>query len=735
MSHISILSAPLPSAIRTSTDDAYFHSQPGSSKQSLTVPESFLRPSRSRSNSIHPHQYGVNSLPGSPVSTTFPQRPAFRRALTSTAASSVSSEQSRFDDLHYSQTHFSRSTLLVYPDSEATLQPSGEEQDGDIRELLASSDEESSLPPSTPGFETTKIPPRGSSVSLTTKQSMESDKSVYSESIVLAPAPKQSQDKLSGLLAGKAARTSVSSYNDASIRSNASSDSSKKRRSRILMKIIPFARESSSPAVEAAPRFSTFPRARSKGTDEPLETLADRFSGMAMDSLSPPSSASSFTSTFSSTPATSPEMGMSELPARRSGSHGRREGCRLKGTSSRESVRTLFSSPSSGSLTAKVPSHDEESEWERTLQSAASRASWQSSINHRPRPHAPASSGHSRTASQSTWPRAISKPVHQRDSLLLEHVFVDASDDGVGSYAESAYSRFPADHESSYDPRSRGPSVVSSSSYAPPVRRPARHGQAPSEGQEELGQGRFGTLPRVKTRRPSTTGTSVRGEPARFELQPSAPQRPVPVRNVVLGTASLGRATSLRRRPETTSIWQMGRRRSSGVGSLSHAGSFSAGAARMMPTIPQGHSRETSLADSVDDGIDPCEVGDELFARGYSVRHDSLASDGSGEWIPLRFGSWRRESQDDLALLSPARRDSFVQRAAAPVFNLTPFRRPTMDAGRRDSRSAQVPDVPEAVTSETEEDGIDLEGWCRRRSTFSDQIHQSPARTAPALAF
>ncbi|KAI3483157.1 hypothetical protein L1887_53937 [Cichorium endivia] len=139
MSHISILSAPLPSAIRTSTDDAYFHSQPGSSKQSLTVPESFLRPSRSRSNSIHPHQYGVNSLPGSPVSTSFPQRPAFRRALTSTAASSVSSEQSRFDDLHYSQTHFSRSTLLVYPDSEATLQPSGEEQEGDIRELLASS--------------------------------------------------------------------------------------------------------------------------------------------------------------------------------------------------------------------------------------------------------------------------------------------------------------------------------------------------------------------------------------------------------------------------------------------------------------------------------------------------------------------------------------------------------------------------------------------------------------------
>lgn len=147
-----------------------------------------------------PHQYGVNSLPGSPVSTSFPQRPAFRRALTSTAASSVSSEQSRFDDLHYSQTHFSRSTLLVYPDSEATLQPSGEEQEGDIRELLASSDEESSLPPSTPGFETTKIPPRGSSVSLTTKQSMESDKSVYSESIVLAPAPKKSQDKLSGLV-------------------------------------------------------------------------------------------------------------------------------------------------------------------------------------------------------------------------------------------------------------------------------------------------------------------------------------------------------------------------------------------------------------------------------------------------------------------------------------------------------------------------------------------------------
>ena len=152
-----------------------------------------------------------------------------------------------------------------------------------------------------------------------------------------------------------------------------------------------------------------------------------------------------------------------------------------------------------------------------------------------------------------------------------------------------------------------------------------------------------------------------------------------------------------------------------------------------------GREIDVEAAGYHDEGVDPCAVDDELFARGYSVRHDSLASDGSGEWIPLRFGSWRRESQDDLALLSPARRDSFVQHdRTAPVFNLTPFRRPTPDNARRYSRSAQVPDVPEAVTSasETEDnDATNLDGWCRRRSTFSDQIHPSPARTAPTLAF
>lgn len=209
MSHLSILSAPLPSITRTSEDDAYFTSQASSSKQSLTVPEHFLRPSRSRSNSIiHPKQCGANSLPASPVTSSFPQRPGFRRALTSSAATSVSTaESTRFDDLHYSQTHFSRSTLLVYPDSESTVQAGVEtEAEEDIRELLlASSDEESSAPPSTPGFDSARIPPRGSSVSLVrNQQSMESEKSTLSlpEPITLLapPAAQNSQLRRNGLV-------------------------------------------------------------------------------------------------------------------------------------------------------------------------------------------------------------------------------------------------------------------------------------------------------------------------------------------------------------------------------------------------------------------------------------------------------------------------------------------------------------------------------------------------------
>lgn len=211
MSHISILSAPLPSITRTSEDDAAYF-QPCSSKQSLTVPDSLLLPrqSRSRANSIHristkhnPTTAGTTSLPVSPISTCFPQRPGFRRAYTSTAASSVSNsngEGSRFDDLHYSQTHFSRSTLLVYPNSEVEREQGGEDEE-DIRELLiASSDEESSAPPSTPGFESAKIPPRGSSQLGRNKQSMESEESTISlpEPITLLAPPSANGGRRNG---------------------------------------------------------------------------------------------------------------------------------------------------------------------------------------------------------------------------------------------------------------------------------------------------------------------------------------------------------------------------------------------------------------------------------------------------------------------------------------------------------------------------------------------------------
>ena len=192
MSHISILSLPLPSITRRSEDNATYFQQASSSKQSLTVPLD-SRLLRSSSNTNHPidikHTSPVAwaiSLPASPISSGFPTRPAFRRAYTSTAASSISNsgESSRFDDLHYSQTHFSRSTLLVYPDSRSTYQAECEcvvgETGEDIRELLASSDEESSAPHSTPAFDGAKIPPRGSSQLTRNKVSMESEKSTLS---------------------------------------------------------------------------------------------------------------------------------------------------------------------------------------------------------------------------------------------------------------------------------------------------------------------------------------------------------------------------------------------------------------------------------------------------------------------------------------------------------------------------------------------------------------------------
>lgn len=198
MSHLSVLSAPLLSSTHRSEDDAYFTTQAcASSNSTLAVPNNFLKPTRSRSNSFLPKLGGVSSLPGSPVTSSFPQRPGFRRAATSAAVSTVSSstDSTRFDELHYSQTHFSRSTLLVYPGCETSTQIEGSrvEAEEDIRELLlASSDEESSAPPSTPGINSSRIPPRGSSVLVSQpKQSMESEKSTLSlpEPITLLAAP------------------------------------------------------------------------------------------------------------------------------------------------------------------------------------------------------------------------------------------------------------------------------------------------------------------------------------------------------------------------------------------------------------------------------------------------------------------------------------------------------------------------------------------------------------------
>ena len=183
MSHLFIHSVNLPSISHNSDDGHSFTSQASTSKQTLAVPEGFKAPKRSRSQTI-PKIDTTHSLPSSPVTCSFPQRPAFRRAATTSAPSAASStgtaESSRFDDLHYAQTHFSRSTLLVYQESESTVAGcvAAADQDEDIRELLAaSSDEESSLAPSTPGVESAKIPPRLSSVPLSrAKQSMESEK-------------------------------------------------------------------------------------------------------------------------------------------------------------------------------------------------------------------------------------------------------------------------------------------------------------------------------------------------------------------------------------------------------------------------------------------------------------------------------------------------------------------------------------------------------------------------------
>lgn len=385
-----------------------------------------------------------------------------------------------------------------------------------------------------------------------------------------------------------------------------------KRRSRFVMKIIPSfgaPKESPSPSARSSSqerRFNTFPRVRpataGAEVDEPVETLATQFSVMAwqQNTLSPPSSASSYTTTFSSSQggsstATSPEMVNGDLPGSVGRtSWGKKDGSRVRAATSRESLRTFFSqqhtSPNSSTQTLNkiAQQGSDEADWEKTLEDAATRASWQSSISHRPR------NKHRYTPStqpQSTWPRIISNPVHQRDSLMLEHVFVDASDDGASSYASSAYSGYPMDNESCAS-LPMGPSL-SSASFASSIfvgnqsqraqGSPLVHGINAStttvplisissaSAQSGRTKRAFDTLPRAskgRIQRPSTTGSSVRGEPVAFGLRnvdPFDTSRSA-ASPVLSGSASLGRMTDKqRKRPylDPNVMWSMGRRRSS----------------------------------------------------------------------------------------------------------------------------------------------------------------------------
>ncbi|SPC65357.1 uncharacterized protein UHOD_11062 [Ustilago sp. UG-2017b] len=370
-------------------------------------------------------------------------------------------------------------------------------------------------------------------------------------------------------------------------------------------------------ASDQGQKFGMFPRAapskyHNDAHEEEVETLMERFLDLRSNPpLSPPLSVSSFKSTFStsqngSTPATSPEMGGQNELSTTSSSTGRKSGYygkRFKATS-RESVRSIFSSSSSASLKGASLFRAEVNKWEETLEQAASRASWQSSINHRPRQH------------QMTWPKAFSSSPSASSSssappvaegLWLEHMFVDATSEN-GRYAESTYSGFPVDGGSRQASDAEG--LASRPSFS----------------------SKFGSLGRIKGRRP------------RILADPALAQ--------VLGTSSLGRAASIRRtRPNTAEVWSMGRRRSSAAA----AGSFSTGgAARMMPTIPQDHSRENSCADEIEEDFDIQDaswMGVDPFTSGYPIRHEVFAFDISGEFIPLRFRSWRRGSQDDLAFI------------------------------------------------------------------------------------
>lgn len=183
MSHLAVLTPSIPSTGSSSylVDNTQLLCSPPSSKFPLTLPDGFSRP---LSNSTRDNNEGVQSLPASPVSSAFPQRPGFKRSATSSASVFVSTSQegSRYGAMHYAQTHFSRSTLLVHPNSEHLQQivTSPQEHDEDIQELLLTNTDEDELsqPPSTPGLEA-RIPPRGSSATscaLSSKESVESDK-------------------------------------------------------------------------------------------------------------------------------------------------------------------------------------------------------------------------------------------------------------------------------------------------------------------------------------------------------------------------------------------------------------------------------------------------------------------------------------------------------------------------------------------------------------------------------
>lgn len=614
------------------------------------------------------------------------------------------------------------------------------------------------------------------------------------------------------------------------------SETPSKRRSRFVMKIIPsFGAPKDSPPPSARSssqerRFNTFPRVRpataGAEVEEPVETLATHFSVMAwqQNTLSPPSSASSYTTTFSSSQggssaATSPEMTNGDLPGSVGrASWGKKDGSKVRAASSRESLRTFFSqhnSPNSSTQTlSKITQQcSDEADWEKTLEDAATRASWQSSISHRPRQkhrYTPSSNP------QSTWPRIISSPVHQRDSLMLEHVFVDASDDGASSYASSAYSGYPMDNESCSS-LPMGPSL-SSASFASSVfvgnqsqrapGSPLVHGNAPmtavpmisissASSKSERPKRAFDTLPRAskgRIQRPSTTGSSVRGEPVAFGLRNGEAFNTSrsAASPVLSGSASLGRVTDKqKKRPylDPNVMWSMGRRRSSGrIEGLPPSPSSVTvpTTANTMPTIPQGHSRETSLADD-DDEQQPLQTGQTLadgrmvilpsfsaphlgaFGRKISIAASEYSDEG-GDFIPLRLGSLgrRASSQDPVRHLAPA---SSIGPDRPIKFDLTSFQTAPLAAkepagsrlltppitprtsscvggtlDRRFSRSGLVPDVPETASEAEDGDLLDYDyntTGRRRRSTFSvpepslallSAAAASPARQTSILA-